>query len=89
MKSTRRDFLKQVTAITAAAAIPGTVLTADAKAKKPQPRKIKAGEKVNLACVGIGGRGGDILNEFVKTDPRFSSTHLAVGNGLTIIKPIR
>ncbi len=67
MKSTRRDFLKQVTAITAAAAIPGTVLTADAKAKKPQPRKIKAGEKVNLACVGIGGRGGDILNDFVKT----------------------
>lgn len=67
MKSTRRDFLKQVTAITAAAAIPGTVLTADAKAKNPQPRKIKAGEKVNLACVGIGGRGGDILNDFVKT----------------------
>ena len=29
------------------------------------------------------------FNEFVKTDPRFSSTHLAVGNGLTIIKPIR
>ena len=29
------------------------------------------------------------FNEFVKTDSRFSSTHLAVGNGLTIIKPIR
>ena len=29
------------------------------------------------------------FHEFVKTDPRFSSTHLAVGNGLTIIKPIR
>lgn len=28
------------------------------------------------------------FNEFVKTDPRFSSTHLAVGNGLTIIKPL-
>ena len=28
------------------------------------------------------------FNEFVKTDSRFSSTHLAVGNGLTIIKPI-
>ncbi len=27
------------------------------------------------------------FNEFVKTDPRFSSTHLSVGNGLTIIKP--
>ena len=29
------------------------------------------------------------FNEFVKSDPRFSSTHLAVGNGLTIIKPVR
>lgn len=29
------------------------------------------------------------FNEFVKKDPRFSSTHLAVGNGLTIIKPIK
>lgn len=28
------------------------------------------------------------FNEFVKTDPRFSSTHIAVGNGLTIIKPL-
>ncbi len=28
------------------------------------------------------------FNEFVKTDPRFSSTHIAVGNGLTIIKPV-
>ena len=28
------------------------------------------------------------FNEFVKNDPRFSSTHLAVGNGLTIIKPL-
>lgn len=26
-------------------------------------------------------------NEFVMTDPRFSSTHTAIGNGLTIIKP--
>ena len=29
------------------------------------------------------------FNEYVKSDPRFSSTHLAVGNGLTIIKPIK
>ena len=28
------------------------------------------------------------FNEFVKTDPRFSSTQIAVGNGLTIIKPL-
>ena len=29
------------------------------------------------------------FNEFVKKDPRFSSTHIAVGNGLTIIKPVK
>ena len=28
------------------------------------------------------------FNESVKNDPRLSSTHIAVGNGLTIIKPI-
>ena len=65
MKSSRRDFLKQVTALTAAAAIPGSVMAAEAE--RPQPRKIKAGEKVNLACVGIGNRGGDILNDFYRT----------------------
>ena len=27
------------------------------------------------------------FNEFVMTDPRFSSTHTSIGNGLTIIKP--
>jgi predicted O-methyltransferase YrrM len=27
------------------------------------------------------------FNEFVMTDTRFSSTHTAIGNGLTIIKP--
>lgn len=65
MKSSRRDFLKQVTVLTAAAAIPGSVMAAEAE--KPQPRKIKAGEKVKLACVGIGNRGGDILNDFYNT----------------------
>ena len=28
------------------------------------------------------------FNEYVKNDPRFSSTHIAVGNGLTIVKPL-
>lgn len=67
MKSTRRNFLKQVTAITAAAAIPGSVLAADAKDKTPKPRMVKPGEKVKLACVGIGGRGADIINDFART----------------------
>ena len=66
MKSTRRDFLKQMTAITAAAAIPGTVMAAGTNAKKVEPRKVKAGQKVKLACIGIGGRGGDIINDFYR-----------------------
>ena len=67
MKSTRRDFLKQMTAITAAAAIPGIVMAAGTNAKKVEPRKVKAGQKVKLACIGIGGRGGDIINDFYRT----------------------
>ena len=68
MKTDRRDFLKQVTVLTAAAAVPGVMTTAHAK--KPGqvvPRKVKAGEKVRLACVGIGFRGGEIIKEFEKT----------------------
>ena len=68
MKTDRRDFLKQVTVLTAAAAVPGVMTTAHAKKPgKVVPRKVKAGEKVRLACVGIGFRGGEIIKEFEKT----------------------
>lgn len=66
MKTDRRDFLKQMTVLTAAAAVPGVMTTASAAAKTA-PRKVKPGKKVRLACVGIGFRGGDIIKDFEKT----------------------
>lgn len=59
----RRSFLKQAMLASAAAATPGILM---AKARS-LPRIIGANEKVNLACIGIGNRGGEILREFHKT----------------------
>ena len=42
-------------------------MAAGTNAKKVEPRKVKAGQKVKLACIGIGGRGGDIINDFYRT----------------------
>ena len=53
MKTGRRDFLRQMTAITAAAAMPAVVSYANSPAKVT-PRKTKPGKKVKLAAVGIG-----------------------------------
>ena len=67
MKSNRRDFLKQMTVLTAAAAMPGVAVKAAGK-KKVKPHWVKPGEKVKLACVGIGFRGGEIIKKFAQTD---------------------
>jgi predicted dehydrogenase len=48
----RRKFLTQAMLAAAATATPGFLLAND---------KRKAGEKVNLACIGIGNRGGEII----------------------------
>ena len=69
MKSNRRDFLKQMTVITAAAAMPTLAATSCSTGKKKvTPRKVKPGEKVRLACVGIGFRGGEIIKKFEATE---------------------
>jgi predicted dehydrogenase len=62
--NSRRQFLKQVSVLTAAAAIPAV---ASASSAAPAPRKVKPGKKVRLACVGIGFRGGEIIKKFEKT----------------------
>lgn len=67
MKTNRRDFLKQMTVLTAAAAIPGTVATSCKGPKKVTPRKVDPAKKVRLACIGIGNRGGDVINDMYKT----------------------
>ena len=54
--NSRRSFLKNSALISAASAFP-TILT---KASTG----LKAGEKVNLACIGIGNQGANDLMKF-------------------------
>lgn len=62
---TRRDFLQTSTAATAAAAawslLPGCAPTAAAR----RPRRIGPNEKLNHACIGVGGMGGNDLKNFL------------------------
>ena len=60
--TTRRGFLKTATMASAGLALGGTRLNASSYSQI-----IGANEKVNLACVGIGFRGNEIIKEFAKT----------------------
>ncbi len=59
----RRSFLKHAMLASAAAAAPGFLMAKG----NPLPRRIGANEKVNLACIGIGNRGGEIIQALYKT----------------------
>lgn len=65
-KSSRRNFLRQLSVITATTALAGFSLER-LSAKNPKPRKISSSEKVNLACIGIGNRANEIIKELDKT----------------------
>jgi predicted dehydrogenase len=65
-KPPRRNFLRQLSAITAATALYGLSIET-LLANSPKPRKIGVSEKINLACIGIGNRGGEIIKELYKT----------------------
>lgn len=61
----RRSFLKSSSLV-----VGGLLTSQVGSASKPSyvnPRKIPANEKVNLACIGIGNRGADIIKELFKT----------------------
>jgi len=60
--TTRRDFLKSATLASAGLALGGMKLNAS-----NYRQIIGANGKVNLACVGIGFRGNEIIKEFAKT----------------------
>ncbi len=61
----RRDFLKNGSLLAGGLLLSRfDLLASDPKLK---PRKIAATEKVNLACIGIGNRAGDIIKELFKT----------------------
>src|SRR5690606_1252316 len=56
----RRIFLKQAMMASAAAAVAPSLLTA-------KPRLAAPNERVNLACIGIGNRGGEIIRDLYAT----------------------
>jgi cell division GTPase FtsZ len=65
-KTTRRDFLRQLSVLTASTAIAGLSIES-LSAKNPKPRKIGTNEKVNIACIGIGNRGAEVIKALYST----------------------
>jgi len=69
--ATRRDFLKNVLAAGAITTLtPSLLFAADKKKNKSTSKKTPAtytGEKVNLACIGIGDRGKDVVSSLFDT----------------------
>ncbi|MDR2466934.1 MAG: Gfo/Idh/MocA family oxidoreductase [Prevotellaceae bacterium] len=62
----RRTFLKTSGLATAGLAFTG-MNTVNAMTAKSAARVVGANRKVNLACIGIGNRGAEIIREFDKT----------------------
>src|SRR5690606_4426585 len=56
----RRTFIRQAMLASAAAAVAPGLLSA-------RPKLAAANERVNLACIGIGNRGAQIINDLYKT----------------------
>lgn len=61
----RRDFLKNSSLVAGGLLLSSFQLSACKT--KPKIRKISPNEKVNLACVGIGNRGADIIKALYNT----------------------
>ncbi len=72
-KTSRRTFLKQAAALSAAAIVPSFLTPVSAaEAGLPQsnrtaPRRISPGDKVNIAFVGIGNQGGSDSQALART----------------------
>lgn len=65
-KDSRRTFLKNAALLSAASALP-TILTRGNTLPGTSIPSLPAGEKVNLACIGIGNQGGSDVMSFAKT----------------------
>ena len=66
-ESSRRSFLKKSLAITAAAALPTFLTKTVSGIVLPANTMANASERVNLACCGIGHRGGEIIKALYNT----------------------
>lgn len=63
----RRSFLKQALALSAATAVPTIWTSTKATNLFPSAHGVCANDKVNLACIGIGNRGGEIVRDLYNT----------------------
>ncbi|MEL7586223.1 MAG: Gfo/Idh/MocA family oxidoreductase [Prolixibacteraceae bacterium] len=66
-ESSRRIFLKKALTLTAVAAVPTILTRTVSGAVLPFSKPVSAGERVNLACCGIGNRGGEIIRALYDT----------------------
>ncbi|HBL75500.1 MAG: oxidoreductase [Bacteroidetes bacterium GWF2_42_66] len=66
-ESSRRTFLRQSLALGALTAFPAILTKAVSGAEMPLSQLAGAGERVNLACCGIGNRGGEIIQALYNT----------------------
>ena len=62
----RRSFLKQALALSAVSAIPSFWIPAQASMMPKNPF-VSANDRVNIAFIGIGNRGGEIAKELYNT----------------------
>lgn len=63
----RRDFLKKAGLATSGLVLGGMFPNLSARSESSAKQVFGTNDKVNLACVGISNRGGEILREFNKT----------------------
>lgn len=66
-ESARREFLKKALALSAVTALPTFLTNTATGAEMPLSKLAGAGERVNLACVGIGNRGAEIIEALYNT----------------------
>ncbi|HEX3009647.1 MAG TPA: Gfo/Idh/MocA family oxidoreductase, partial [Bacteroidales bacterium] len=66
-ESARRDFLKKALALSAVTALPSFLTNTVSGSDIPLAGLAKPGERVNLACCGIGNRGGEIIEALYNT----------------------
>lgn len=62
-QKSRRSFLKQAAMLSASTALPGVIT----KGFGRPIRNFKSGDKVKLACIGIGNQGGNDVFSFAQT----------------------
>jgi hypothetical protein len=60
-ESSRRRFLKTVLTLSAATAMPALLKGKTSGRDMPVSKPAAPGERVNIACCGIGNQGGNII----------------------------